>query len=71
MPHPRGTFVSIRQILLVPHTPHDVGYTNGPRVVDRLHQEIVGEGWVIREKSASGNVQGMSETHGPEPGEHA
>jgi alpha-mannosidase len=33
----------IRQILLVPHTHHDVGYTNSPRIVDRLHTRIVGE----------------------------
>ncbi|HZC73120.1 MAG TPA: hypothetical protein VE442_20670 [Jatrophihabitans sp.] len=33
----------IREILLVPHTHHDVGYTNSPRVVDRVHREIVGE----------------------------
>lgn len=33
----------IREILLVPHTHHDVGYTNSPRVVDRRHRAIVGE----------------------------
>lgn len=31
----------IRQILLVAHTHHDVGYTNSPRIIDRMHAEIV------------------------------
>jgi len=35
--------MAIRQILLVAHTHHDVGYTNSPRIVDRLHRQIVGE----------------------------
>lgn len=34
---------AIREILLVAHTHHDVGYTNSPHIVDRLHREIVGE----------------------------
>ena len=34
---------SVRQILLVGHTHHDVGYTNSPRVIDRMHAKIVGE----------------------------
>jgi alpha-mannosidase len=34
---------SIREILLVPHTHHDVGYTNSPRIVDDAHRRIVGE----------------------------
>jgi alpha-mannosidase len=33
----------IRQILLVPHTHHDVGYTASPRIVDDLHVRVVGE----------------------------
>lgn len=33
----------IRQVLLVPHTHHDVGYTNSPRIVDRRHGQVVGE----------------------------
>lgn len=33
----------IRQILLVPHTHHDVGYTASPRIVDDMHARIVGE----------------------------
>lgn len=35
--------MTIRQILLVPHTHHDVGYTQSPRIVDGLHREIAGE----------------------------
>src|SRR4051795_10956848 len=35
--------VTIGQVVLIPHTHHDVGYTNSPRVVDGLHREIVGE----------------------------
>jgi len=34
--------MAIRQILLVGHTHHDVGYTNSPRLIDRMHAEIVG-----------------------------
>jgi hypothetical protein len=33
--------MTIRQILLVPHTHHDVGYTNSPRIIDPLHARIV------------------------------
>jgi len=33
----------VRQILLIGHTHHDVGYTNSPRIVDRMHARIVGE----------------------------
>lgn len=33
--------MAIRQILLVAHTHHDVGYTNSPRIVDRMHRETV------------------------------
>ncbi len=35
--------MTIRQILLIPHTHHDIGYTNSPRIVDELHTGIVGE----------------------------
>ncbi|MDQ0727947.1 hypothetical protein [Microbacterium sp. W4I20] len=31
----------IRQILLLGHTHHDVGYTNSPRLIDRQHAQIV------------------------------
>lgn len=31
----------IRQILLVPHTHHDVGYTNSPRIIDEMHARTV------------------------------
>ena len=31
----------IRQILLLGHTHHDVGYTNSPRIIDRMHARIV------------------------------
>lgn len=33
--------MSIRQILLIGHTHHDVGYTNSPRLIDRQHAQIV------------------------------
>ncbi|MBW9095670.1 hypothetical protein JNB62_18475 [Microbacterium jejuense] len=33
--------MSIRQILLIGHTHHDVGYTNSPRLIDRMHGRIV------------------------------
>ncbi len=35
--------MTIRQILLVGHTHHDVGYTNSPRIIDRMHARIVAE----------------------------
>lgn len=31
----------ITQVLMIPHTHHDVGYTNSPRLVDRGHRAIV------------------------------
>ncbi|MFD5214022.1 hypothetical protein [Microbacterium sp. NPDC058345] len=31
----------IRQILLLGHTHHDVGYTNSPRLIDRMHARTV------------------------------
>jgi hypothetical protein len=34
---------AIRQILLIGHTHHDVGYTNSPRLIDELHRDVVGE----------------------------
>ncbi|MFC4553781.1 hypothetical protein [Georgenia faecalis] len=33
----------IREVLLVGHTHHDVGYTNSPRLVDAAHRRVVGE----------------------------
>jgi alpha-mannosidase len=33
----------MRQILLLGHTHHDVGYTNSPRIIDRMHARIVNE----------------------------
>jgi hypothetical protein len=33
--------MSIRQILLLGHTHHDVGYTNSPRLIDQQHAQIV------------------------------
>ncbi|MGN6204804.1 hypothetical protein [Humibacter sp.] len=33
----------IRRLLLLGHTHHDVGYTNSPRIIDRMHGEIVRE----------------------------
>ncbi|MCU1438384.1 MAG: hypothetical protein JWP66_1471 [Naasia sp.] len=32
---------AISQIFLVGHTHHDVGYTNSPRIIDRMHETIV------------------------------
>jgi hypothetical protein len=50
--------VPIRQILLVPHTHHDVGYTASPRIVDGLHAEIVGEVLrLARDHAATGPEQ--------------
>ena len=34
--------VAIREVLLVSHTHHDVGYTNSPRLMDTAHVDIVG-----------------------------
>jgi len=34
---------TIRKIVLVGHTHHDVGYTNSPRLIDRMHSRIVAE----------------------------
>lgn len=31
----------MRSLFLLGHTHHDVGYTNSPRIVDRMHREIV------------------------------
>lgn len=31
----------ISELLLVPHTHHDVGYTDSPRLIDRQHRDIV------------------------------
>ncbi|MDP3952662.1 hypothetical protein, partial [Microbacterium sp.] len=33
--------MTIREILLIGHTHHDVGYTNSPRLIDRMHARIV------------------------------
>jgi hypothetical protein len=33
---------TIRRILLVGHTHHDVGYTNSPRIIDPMHAKLVG-----------------------------
>jgi alpha-mannosidase len=33
---------AIRKVFLVGHTHHDVGYTNSPRIIDRMHERIVG-----------------------------
>ncbi|WP_019179721.1 hypothetical protein [Microbacterium yannicii] len=33
--------MSLQQILLIGHTHHDVGYTNSPRLIDRMHGRIV------------------------------
>lgn len=44
IPHAEGPpLTSIDQILLLGHTHHDVGYTNSPRIVDRMHARIVAE----------------------------
>ncbi|GAB3615506.1 hypothetical protein GCM10027416_00630 [Okibacterium endophyticum] len=33
----------IRHLLLLGHTHHDVGYTNSPRIIDRMHERLVSE----------------------------
>src|SRR6478736_218792 len=42
-PRPGGPLLDrpIRQVLLVGHTHHDVGYTNSPRLIDDLHAATV------------------------------
>jgi hypothetical protein len=53
-PKPQKDPVSaIREILLVPHTHHDVGYTNSPRIVDDAHRRIVGEILDLAERGPS------------------
>ncbi|BDZ45700.1 hypothetical protein [Naasia aerilata] len=32
---------AIKRVFLVGHTHHDVGYTNSPRIIDRMHESIV------------------------------
>ncbi|WP_210480300.1 hypothetical protein [Naasia sp. SYSU D00948] len=34
---------TITRVFLVGHTHHDVGYTNSPRVIDRMHEAVVAE----------------------------
>lgn len=41
----------IRQILLIGHTHHDVGYTNSPRLIDDLHARIVERVLELAERS--------------------
>lgn len=49
---------AIRQILLIGHTHHDVGYTNSPRIVDEQHRRIVAEALrLIEAESAPGPAQ--------------
>jgi alpha-mannosidase len=31
----------IKRVFLVGHTHHDVGYTNSPRIIDRMHESII------------------------------
>lgn len=45
---------SIREILVLSHTHHDVGYTNSPRIVGPMHRRIVGRVLDLCEESASG-----------------
>ncbi|MHB1235175.1 MAG: glycoside hydrolase family 38 N-terminal domain-containing protein, partial [Microbacteriaceae bacterium] len=45
--------MTIRQILLVGHTHHDVGYTNSPRIIDRMHARIVDEILALSESHAA------------------
>ncbi|XTZ15339.1 hypothetical protein ACQSSU_28565 [Micromonospora echinospora] len=54
----------IRQILLVGHTHHDVGYTNSPRIVDGQHRHIVTEVLRLCEAEAEANVEAGA---GPDP----
>ncbi|WP_210508507.1 hypothetical protein [Naasia sp. SYSU D00057] len=34
---------TLNRVFLVGHTHHDVGYTNSPRIIDRMHEAIIGE----------------------------
>ncbi|WP_203416290.1 hypothetical protein [Jiangella ureilytica] len=33
----------VHEVLLIPHTHHDVGYTDSPRLIDRQHRDVVGQ----------------------------
>ncbi|MCX7522842.1 hypothetical protein OSC27_11205 [Microbacterium sp. STN6] len=44
---------SIRRILLLGHTHHDVGYTNSPRIIDPMHAAIVGHVLDLCDRHAS------------------
>jgi alpha-mannosidase len=48
---------AIREIVLIGHTHHDVGYTNSPRVVDEQHRRIVGEVLRLCESDQTGPAQ--------------
>jgi alpha-mannosidase len=50
---------TVREILLVPHTHHDVGYTNSPRIVLPMHRRIVGEVLDLCESSPDGLPETM------------
>jgi hypothetical protein len=45
--------VPVKQILVVGHTHHDVGYTNSPRVVDEHHRHFVAEALRLSEAHAA------------------
>ncbi|MGO4535708.1 hypothetical protein [Leifsonia sp. 2MCAF36] len=44
----------IRRLLLLGHTHHDVGYTNSPRIIDRMHAELVREVLRLAREDAAG-----------------
>ncbi|WP_127819412.1 glycoside hydrolase family 38 N-terminal domain-containing protein [Microbacterium sp. CPCC 204701] len=51
--------MSIRQILLIGHTHHDVGYTNSPRLVDRMHARIVDRVLDLADEHATAGTDGF------------
>src|SRR4051812_2732099 len=62
-PFERAEPVTVRRVLLVPHTHHDVGYTASPRIVDDQHRAIVGE--VLRLAAADRKSSGAGPVAGP------
>lgn len=51
--------MSIRQILLIGHTHHDVGYTNSPRLIDRMHGRIVDHVLELADQNATDGPDGF------------
>ena len=53
---------TIRTVHLLGHTHHDVGYTNSPRVIDRMHERIVWEVLDLCDRYASDGPDGFKWT---------